>query len=189
MFSKIRKSKAWYKLGLIYLDLGYMLLNTFINHIPAWWIRRLLYKLSGLKMGRKCRIGYGTIIVRPHNITLGEGCIINEFCYLDGRGGIIIEDNSSISVFSRIISASHDLQSEDFAYQDHQIKIHDHVFLGAGATVLEGSELDSGCVVGAGAVAKGHLEANTIYYGNPLIKGKKREISNTYELYHEAFFR
>ena len=189
MLSRIRQSRAWYKLGLIYLDLGYMLLNTFINHIPAWRLRCLLYKMAGLKMGKKCRIGYGTVILRPHNITLGEGCIINEFCYLDGRGGITIEDNSSISVFSRLISASHDLQSEDFAYTDHPIFIHDHVFIGAGATILEGSELESGCAVGAGAVAKGHLEANTIYYGNPLIKGRKRDITNSYQLYHEAYFR
>lgn len=185
----IRSTRLWHKLGVIYLDLGYMLLNTFINHIPAWWLRRLLYKISGIKLGKHCRIGYGTVIVHPHGIQLGDGCIINEYCHLDGRGGLVIGDHASVSVYSKLISASHDLQADDFAYQEHRIVIEDHVFIGAGAIILEGSFLRTGCVIAAGAVAKGEFEEKIIYAGNPIHKIKERNSNCNYSLYHEAYFR
>ena len=185
----IRKTHLWHIAGMIYLDLGYMLLNTFINHIPAWWLRKLLYRAAGMKIGKHCRIGIGTIIVKPHGICLGEGCIVNEYCHLDGRGGLTIGDHTSISIYTKIITASHDINSESFAYQSHEVTIGDHVFIGAGVIILEKSILGKGCVVGAGAVVKGVLECNGIYIGNPVKKVGNRVINNSYELYHDAYFR
>lgn len=78
-------------------DLEYILLNQVVRHIPFWTIRRFFYRAMGMTIGRGSRIGINTIVVSPRGITLGERAIVNEMCYLDGRGGIRIGNDASIS--------------------------------------------------------------------------------------------
>lgn len=174
---------------ILFSDIKYMWLNGFVRHIPAWRVRRFFYRLAGMKIGKDSRIGIGTIIVRAKGITLGCGCIINEYCHLDGRGKLTIGDNTSISIYTKIISASHELNEENFAYKSGSIVIMDHVFIGVNAIILENTFIDTGAVIGAGAIAKGNFEKNIIYAGNPIRKVKERNCSNTYNLFHEAYFR
>lgn len=177
------------KLLILLSDIKYIWLNGFVCNIPAWWLRRFFYRLAGMKIGNYSRIGIGTIVVRPKGIEIGHRCIINEYCHLDGRGKLIIGDNTSISIYSKIISASHDLDSEEFTYKSGVINISDHVFVGANAIILENTKIESGAVIGANAVAKGNFEKNMIYMGNPIRIVGERKSSNTYDLFHEAFFR
>ena len=65
----------------------YVFLNNFVNYIPCWSIRRAIYRLFGMKIGKNSRIMMKTIVVYPKGITIGENSIINEQCLLDGRGG------------------------------------------------------------------------------------------------------
>ena len=51
--------------------------------------------------------------------------------------------------------------------KDDFIVIHENVWLAAKCTILRGSEIESGVVVGANSVVKGKLEANTVYAGIP----------------------
>lgn len=173
----------------IFSDLKYIWLNCFVRYIPCWKLRRFLYVFAGMKIGKGCRIGIGTVIVRPKGIILGNGCIVNEYCHLDGRGGIKIGDNSSISIYSKIISASHNLNSDLFDYESGNVEILDHVFIGAGAIILENTFIESGAVIGAGSIAKGHFESNTIYVGNPIKPIKSRQNKCDYVLKHNAYFR
>lgn len=170
-------------------DLKYIWLNMFVAYIPAWWLRKCFYRLAGMKIGQRCRIGIGTKIIRPKNIKLGDGCIINEYCHLDGRGGLTIGNETSISIYCKIVSASHDLNSNDFKYQSNKIEIHDHVFIGANAMILENTIIKRGAVIGASSVAKGIFDENKIYAGNPIKCIKDRNCLLKYELYHQAFFR
>ena len=85
----------------------YVVINYFISYIPFWTIRKLLYKLCGLKIGRGSRINMRCILFEPWNISIGNNTIINEFCLLDGRGKLSIGDNCSISMYSIIYTASH----------------------------------------------------------------------------------
>jgi len=45
--------------------------------------------------------------------------------------------------------------------------IGDNVFIGWGATILPGTSIGSNTIIGAGAVVKGNIEANSVYAGNP----------------------
>lgn len=180
---------VYYTLRELYQDAGYIILNSFVTHIPAWWIRRICYKIAGIKMGSNVRIGIGTKVMSPHRINLADGVVINEYCFLDGRGGLIISKNVSISHHCKIISASHNINDEQFSYWSNPIVIEDYVFIGSGAIVLDNSHLGRGCVIGAGAVIKGNLDENGIYIGNPAIKKGIRKCENRYELKHKAFFR
>lgn len=67
-------------------DLKYVFMNSFINRIPFWVIRKWLYILCGMSLGKGCRIAMRTVVIWPKNISIGKNTVINEECLLDGRG-------------------------------------------------------------------------------------------------------
>lgn len=173
----------------ILVDFRYIFLNHFVNKIPSWQIRKLLYKLFGLKIGKNSRIGIGTIIISPKHINIGNNTIINQFCHLDGRGGLNIYDNVSISSYVKIITASHDPNTANFKYIKNQTIIFNRVWIGTGAIILNNTTLNQNTIIGAGCVFKGESENNGIYIGNPAKKIKER-ISKEYEnLHYKAYFK
>lgn len=72
---------------------------------------------------------------------------------MDGRGGLTIGTNASISTYSKIITSSHNLQSDRREFISKPVEIGDNVFIGTGAIILPGCTLGNRCVLGAGAVA------------------------------------
>ena len=169
-------------------DLKYMFLNSFVNHIPAWTIRKMFYKLFGIKLGKKSRIGINTIIMEPKNIKIGDRTIINENCHLDGRGGLEIENDASISFGTVIITGTHD-SSNGFEFKSDKVIIKDHVWIGTHAIILNGSIIEKYCIIGAGCVFKGNTEEKGIYVGNPSKLIKYRENVNDYKINYKPFFR
>lgn len=170
-------------------DFAYMLTNSVINRIPAWFIRKRIYQCLGMKIGANSRIGIGVIITYPKRIIIGDRAIINEYCFLDGRGKLYIGNNTSISIYTKLITASHNLNSDDFSYQHKPIVIEDYAFVGTGAIVLEGTHIGRGCVIGAGTVAKGLYDDDKMYIGNPARFVKKRKCDYSYLLYQNYYFR
>lgn len=170
-------------------DLKYVILNCIINNIPAWFIRRFCYTLLGMKIGHGSRIGIKTIIDEPKRIEIGNNTIINEYCFIDGRGGLKIGNNVSISVYSKILSASHKINSSTFEYFEGNVIIEDRVWIGMNAIVLENSKLLENSVIGAGCVFKGTTLRNSIYIGNPAKLIKKRDLEGDYVINYNPYFR
>ena len=97
--------------------------NHILNKVPSYSIRNFVYrKIFGIKLGKGSSIHLHTRINR-FNIEVGENSVINRNCYLDGRGGILIGDNVSISPEAHLITASHDFNSNEFKYFSKPIKI------------------------------------------------------------------
>lgn len=170
-------------------SLTYIFINYFVAYIPLWTIRRLFYKLFGMKIGKGSRIYMKCVVRAPWRIKIGENTIINENCYLDGRGGLTIGSNSSISLFSMIISASHDMKSDRFEYRKGAVEIGDNVWIGARAIVLDYTKVRNQCVVSAGAVLKGATVKGCVYIGNPAKAVKSRELVKAYNLQFKDYFR
>lgn len=170
-------------------DVVYMIMNHFITHIPSWTIRKLLYRAFGMCIGKGARIAMGVKVLSPKGITIGNNTIINDDCYLDGRGGLQIGSNCSISYRTTIISASHKLDSKSFEYYEASVLIEDNVWIGVNATILDGSFIASGCVLGACAILKGKTEKNGVYLGNPATRKKERKILPETDIKYNAFFR
>lgn len=169
--------------------LKYYVLNSVVNHIPSWYIRKVLYKSLGVKLGKGSRIGLYTVIDYPKGISIGSRSIINEHCFLDGRGGIHIEDDVSISIYTKIISASHEVDSSEFKYFEEEVLIEDNVWIGAGAIILNGSTLKKGTIIGAGCIYKGNSEEFGIYMGNPAKLVKYRKMDSMYHLNYRPWIR
>lgn len=171
------------------LDIIYLFINYLVCYIPCWHIRKVLYKILGMKIGKNARIHMGVKVLIPWRIELGNNSIVNEFCFLDGRGGLKIGDNVSISIYSMMITGSHDKNSENFAYVANSIIIENCVWLGARAIILDGSILKQRTVIGAGSVFKGTTEENGVYVGVPAKKISSRKITSNYDIDYKPFFR
>ena len=173
----------------IALDIIYLFTNYFICYIPCWHIRKVLYRLCGMKIGKDARIHMCVKVLIPWKITIGKRSVVNEFCFLDGRGNITIGDDVSISIYSIIITGTHKKDSETFEYAKNQVVLEDNVWLGARAMVLDGSLLQKGTIVGAGSVFKGISDKNGIYIGIPARKMATRNLDASYKIHFNPFFR
>ena len=166
----------------------WIILNRWVRNIPFWTIRKLFYRIFGMKIGKKARIGIGTYVIRPRRIVIGERSVINQNCYLDARGGLFIGQDVSISVGTKFISATHDPDNEDFAYKEGAIEVKDNVWTGADAIILNDTVLEKGTVIGAGCVFKGQSVEDGIYVGNPAKLLRNRRASD-YRLNYKTYFR
>lgn len=173
----------------IVYDALYVFINGFVNRIPFWSIRKLLYRMCGLKIGRKSRINMRCILFEPWRIRIGKNTIINEYSVLDGRGFLQIGDNCSISLRSIIYSSSHNPHSSSFEYFERKTVIGNGVWIGAGAIVLPGSILNNLCILGAGSVATGkEYKEKCIYAGVPAKEIKERKVAEV-SVNYRAFFK
>ncbi len=180
LLSKIRRIKY---------DFIFVFLSYFVANIPFWTVRRFFYISSGMKIGKSSRIGMKTVVVNPRRVFLGDRVIVNESCCLDGRGGLVIEDDTSISFGTTIISASHKANSPKFEYYENKVHIGKNVWIGAHAIILDGSQIEDFVIIGAGSVAKGTYKKGGVYIGNPTYLIKMRESLCCYEIDYRPFFR
>ena len=68
-------------------DLLYVFTNYIVAYIPIWTLRKLLYIVLGMKIGKGSRICMKCVIMSPWKIQVGRNTMINEYCIIDGRGG------------------------------------------------------------------------------------------------------
>lgn len=173
-----------YKLGLKYVFLNYV-----VAYFPSWRVRRYVYRRFGMTIGDGARILMGTSVVAPENIVIGRNSTINEYCHLDGRGGLTICDNVSVSLRCILLTASHSKTSATFAYREGEVVLEDNVWIGAGAIVLDASRLKRGSILGAGSVLKGEAEEDTVYVGVPAQAVGRRGLLGAYDLSWKPHFR
>lgn len=166
----------------------YWFINHIVTNIPCWPFRRSIFILCGMRIEKGSRILLGTQFQGINHIRIGRRSYINSYCHLDGRGGLTIGDNVNISNYSKIISASHDPKSSDFAYRKGSVEIGDHCWLGTGAIVLDRSRLGNRSILSAGSVLKGIADADSVYVGIPAEKVKERGLRGEYDIKWKPFF-
>lgn len=170
-------------------DLQYVMLNLFINRVPCWTIRKLVYQKCGLRIGKDARIGIGTTVICPKGIKIGDRSVVNENCVLDGRGGLAIGHDTSVSMFSKMLSASHKPDSSKFEYYTKRTVIGSNVWIGTSAVILDGSKIADCAVVGANATVKGVVKRKSVVVGNPAREIRERRLDKSYRLDYKAYFR
>jgi maltose O-acetyltransferase len=177
------------KMGRIFFrSLAFYLYNSFITHVPLYCIRHLyLRKILRIKIGKGSAVHMGCFFA-GRIVTIGNNTVINRGCYIDGRGGVAIGSNVSISPECYLLSLTHDPHSPDFAAIAKRTSIGDYVWLGARAMILPGTVLGKGCIVGAGAVVTRNIEERAIVAGVPARKIGERKGPLNYILSYRPFF-
>ena len=86
---------------------------------------------------------------------IGEGSWIGAFCVIDGSGGLKIGKNCNVSAGSQIYTHStvaRCVSEGKRPIERASTSLGDHVYVGAGAVILMGSDIGDHCVMAGGAV-------------------------------------
>ncbi len=87
--------------------------------------------------------------------------------YLDGRIGLRLGNNISISPEAYLVSMEHDPNDPHFNTRGAEIIVDDHVWIGARAMIMPGIHVGEGAVIAAGAVVTKNVEPYQIVGGVP----------------------
>lgn len=172
--------------------LEYYIANHVISHIPSEAIRHFYYKkVLKIKIGEGTHISMGQFITGYHtscNISIGNNCVINRQCYLDGRTGVIIGNNVNISFQTCLLTLTHNPDSPEFMAIGRPITINDHAWIGSRAIILPGVTIGEGAVIGAGAVVAKDVPPYVIAAGVPARKIGERNKNIAYKTDFHPFF-
>jgi acetyltransferase-like isoleucine patch superfamily enzyme len=102
------------------------------------------------------------------------------WCYIDGRNGIIIGENTWIGPRVSIISMDHDITNYPKYIESKPIKIGANCWIATGAIITAGVELGDHTVVAAGSVV------TKSFPGNCMIGGVPAKIIKSLEDYNGA---
>lgn len=133
---------------------GIMPLRRFVRGARLWYQTRFKYQLRNV--GQGVWIGRGTSI-RSNSVDIGDYAFIGLDCCLDagdiqiGRFVMLASEVSIVGADSRFDEAGVPAVRTDRP-ASKTVVIHDDVWIGFGAIVLEGVEIGEGAIVAAGAV-------------------------------------
>lgn len=105
-------------------------------------------------------------------INIGNNCSINDFSIIYGMGGVTIGDDVRIATHTVIISGEHNFNDRDKlirlqGVRPLEIIIEDNVWIGANVTILGGSKVGNGSIIGAGSVVTKSIPPFSVAVGNP----------------------
>lgn len=161
-----------------------------IGCIPSHHIRRLFYRMGGMKIGTGSTIHMHTRFYDTKNITIGDDSIIGEYAVLDGRDTLNIGNHVAIASEVMIYNSKHDINDSDFKAINGKVTIEDYVFIGPRAIILPGITIGKGTVVAAGAVVTKDVPPYAIVGGVPAkIIGERKNQNLNYKLGRARWFR
>ncbi len=145
--------------------------NLVVASFPSARLRKLFYqRVMQVEMAPGVFIHSGLWLDCRRQLVIGENSVINQRCRLDARGYITIGKNVSISPEVHIITADHDISTDDIGGRNRPVKIEDFVFIGSRATILPGVTIGEGAVVAAGAVVTKSVGPRELVAGIPARK-------------------
>lgn len=182
-------SKILDRISNVILDFELMTLR-WVSHVPSHTFRKIIYKLSGMKIGKGSTVHMWANFFDPSGISIGEDTIVGDHAFLDGRAALTIGSHVDIASSVMIYNSEHDLESEEFSARTEPVEIGNYVFVGPRAIILPGVKIGKGAVVAAGAVVTKDVPEFTIVGGVPAGKiGERRERNPHYILGRARLFQ
>lgn len=157
MASRIYSNLYPYFYGLI----RYM--SIFTGKIPSHRIRKFLLKNIFCMRIDKNAIIYGGFEIRsPWNIVIGRS-VIGVGALLDGRKGILIEDDVCLAQSVSVYTEQHDINDPMFRtnHKGGPVTIKNHAWISSKTTILPQCVVEEGTIIASGAT----LTKSTIPYG------------------------
>ncbi len=128
---------------------------------------------GSITIGDNCVIFRGGLLLtHGGDIVLGNQCTVNPYAVIYGQGGVTISNCVRIAAHCSIIPSNHIFDDPNqYIFQQglskKGIKIGEDVWLGSGVKVLDGVNIECGCVIGANSVVTKSTEPYGVYVGAP----------------------
>mgnify|MGYP006124906545 FL=1 len=140
---------------------------------------------ENIVIGNNVRIEDYSIITGRGKLKIGDYVHISSHCCLLGKYGIDLGNYVTIAPGVKIFSGSDDysgneiytsfLKDKKFLEKNRgRIKIGDYVIVGSNSVIMPNLNIEEGVAIGALSFVNKNLKSWTIYYGNKIVKGKKR---------------
>jgi len=131
-------------------------------------IRNLISRITESEIDESVAVFTPLYINYGKHTKIGKNVFINFNCTLLDLGGITIEDNVLIGPNVSILSEGHPISPEDrHSLIPKAIHIKRNVWIGAGATILQGVTIGENAIIAAGAVVSKDVPDNTVVGGIP----------------------
>ena len=169
-------NNVWYQPGSrVRRALWYVVHELFIctGH-PFGSLRIMLLRLFGAEVGKGVVVKPRVRVKYPWKLKVGANTWIGEDVWIDNLGVTSVGANCCLSQGAMLLCGNHDYKSSTFDLMVGDITLEDGVWIGAKSVVCPGVICKSHSVLAAGSVASSHLEAYSIYRGNPATKVKER---------------
>jgi maltose O-acetyltransferase len=148
-----------------------MLLTALLpNSKPANRIRGFLLRPFFKSAGKNLQIASGVIINLISNISVGNNVYIAHNVWINGAGGLVLEDGVIIGPFSVIVTTMHMYGNDGFSNEQSiiaPIKICKGSWISSHVVINSGVEIGEKSVVAAGAVVTKNVGNNTMVGGVP----------------------
>jgi virginiamycin A acetyltransferase len=111
--------------------------------------------LADIEIGDGTYINSGSVLFSGNGLKIGKNVLIAPCCVLAPVNHAFLEKSKTI-------------KEQRFSPSKCGIIVGDDVWIGANTTILDGSVIGTGVVVGANSLVRGELEPYCVYAGNPL---------------------
>ncbi len=135
--------------------------------IPRFVSHMQIYVKSGkLKTGKGLIMKQGIYMAALHGgeISIGNNVHINRNCILVCHESISIGDNCAIG--PNVVFYDHDhkfgINGIEDGFKTSPIIVENNCWIGAGATILRGTHIGEGSVIGAGCIVKGEIPPHSL---------------------------
>jgi len=154
-------------------------INKLILKLPFPRLRNLLlnaYLIKGKQTNIMSNVTFLNKSMKRNKIQIGNNCIINSGCVIDGRGGQLkIGNNVDIARGVWIFTVGHDPHSDMHDTISKDVIIEDSVWIASRALILPGVTVGFGSVIAAGSVVTKDVPPRSIVGGNPAtVIGERR---------------
>lgn len=139
--------------------------GTLLQGIPLS-TQMIVAKGGSLELGGRISCRRGCYISALGQLSIGEGCFINNHAQIVSMARVHIGKNVLIGPNVVIVDHDHDYRSADrmHAFTTTPVEIGDNVWIGANAVIMKGSSIGAGSVVGAGIIVKGSFPERSLIY-------------------------
>ena len=173
-------NNSWYKNGASAIKniIWYFISAAFFKSaFPINSIKIVLLKLFGAKIGKGVVIKPHVNIKYPWRLKVANNVWIGEHVWIDNLADVVIEDNVCISQGAMLLCGNHDYRKTTFDLIIGNITLKKGSWIGAKTVVCPGVVVGIHALLTVGSIATKHLNAYTIYQGNPAQAIKERVIS------------